>query len=241
MAATLNTTRHFVGGFYDRVVTTGTNTTLEERFSLYASGRQLSSSASVRIRGCFRPIRPSCFVLCSLTEEVLPIRHLFAHRIVLLWACIGGCSPRPEVPRSEPDNSAGLSSSPAGSDQPCLLGKTDPTVSYVPLRAIVASPDKYVGSAVRLHGAFLFERERVSLWGRDGGFVFLDLSGIKASTVSELEGCLHKIIALEGEIVSTRGSAGDLTILKVTSMYSTSVDAGVQAPQSRTDAGDVSG
>jgi len=179
-------------------------------------------------------------VLCSLMEEDLSIRQVFAHRTVLLtWACIAGCASRPEVPRSEPDNSAALSSSPEASDEPCLLGKADPTVPYVPLRTIIATPGKYVGSSVRVHGAFLFERELVSLWTMDGGSVLLDLSGIKASTVSELEACLHKIIAVEGKVGRTRGSTGDIAVLKVTSMSSTLADAGVQAQQSRTGGGDV--
>jgi RHS repeat-associated protein len=37
-----DTTRHFVGDLYQRVVTTGTSSTVEERFALYAGGRQLS-------------------------------------------------------------------------------------------------------------------------------------------------------------------------------------------------------
>ena len=169
----------------------------------------------------------------------MPIRHLLLIPSVLLtWACIAACTSRPEVPRSEADHSAGLSSSPAGGDEPCLLGKTDPTVPYVPLRTIIATPGKYVGSSVRVHGAFLFERENVSLWTMDGGSALLDLSGIKASTVSEVEACLHKIIAVEGKVGRTRGSTGDIAVLKVTAMSSTLADAGVQAPQSRTDAGD---
>jgi len=86
-----------------------------------------------------------------------------------------------------------------------------------------------------IHGVFLPERELVSLWGPDGSAVFLDVSRLDATTDAEVAACLHRQIAVEGEVLQADRRGGEMTLVQVTGMYSEPIDAGPPAIHPKAD------